>query len=403
MRSRTSTLPLHKLDKERNLLRMSKLPLRRRAGFSLVEIMVGLVIGMLAIIVMLQVFALSEGRKRTTTGGGDAQSNGAIMLYRLQHDISQAGYGLTSIRLFNCSATWAVASGATIATAVPLAPVTINPPVAIIPAGDTNTDTLLLVYGNGNGQPEGNIISAQAGSTVYTVQMPSSFTAGAAGAGDRVIAAPSPCGTLNLDRIAAVGANNVTVVAGTVGATDSPLYNLGPRPVVLAYAIRGGSLTVCDYMLNDCGTANTANSSIWVPIGSNIVSMRAVYGRDDVAAGSPVSTTVIQNANVNIWDKTQPTTACLWTRVAAISLVLVARSSQFEKELVTTTAINVGLPVNAPTWAQNSVAPIVAAGNLPPLGPDTAIDEPWKHYRYKVFQTVAPIRNVAWMGVPIGC
>jgi type IV pilus assembly protein PilW len=51
------------------------------AGFSLVEIMVGLAIGMLAVIVILQVFALSEGRKRTTTSGGDAQSNGA-------HDVS---------------------------------------------------------------------------------------------------------------------------------------------------------------------------------------------------------------------------------------------------------------------------------------------------------------------------
>lgn len=381
---------------------MSKLPLRRPAGFSLVEIMVGLVIGMLAIIVMLQVFALSEGRKRTTTGGGDAQSNGAIMLYRLQHDISKAGYGFTSIRLFNCSATWTVA-GTPITTAVPLAPVTINPAANIIPPGDTNTDTVLVMYGNGNGQTEGNVISAQTGNTVFTVQMPSSFTAGAAGIGDTVIAAPAPCGTLSLDRITAIGANNVTVAAGTAGAAGSPLYNLGPNPTVLAYAIRGGNLTVCDYMLNDCGTGSTTDSSIWVPIGSNIVSMRAVYGRDDVVAGSPVSTTVIQNANVNVWDKTQPTTACLWTRVAAVNLVLVARSSQFEKELVTTTAINTNLPNNAPTWAQNSVAPIVAAGNSPPLGPDTGIDEPWKHYRYKVFQTVAPIRNVAWMGVPIGC
>ncbi|MCX7179106.1 MAG: prepilin-type N-terminal cleavage/methylation domain-containing protein, partial [Proteobacteria bacterium] len=55
-------------------------------GFSLVEIMVGMVIGMLGIIVMMQIFALAEGQKRSTTGGGDAQNTGAIALYGLQRD-----------------------------------------------------------------------------------------------------------------------------------------------------------------------------------------------------------------------------------------------------------------------------------------------------------------------------
>ena len=47
-------------------------------GFSLVEIMVALVIGMLGIIVMMQVFAMFEAQKRTTTGGDDAISSGSI-------------------------------------------------------------------------------------------------------------------------------------------------------------------------------------------------------------------------------------------------------------------------------------------------------------------------------------
>ena len=88
-------------------------------GFSLVEIMVGLAIGMLAVIVILQVFALSEGRKRTTTSGGDAQSNGALMLYQLQQEIGQAGYGITAVNLMNCNLRWPVASGANIVTQVP--------------------------------------------------------------------------------------------------------------------------------------------------------------------------------------------------------------------------------------------------------------------------------------------
>lgn len=361
----------------------------RISGFSLVEIMVGLAIGMLAVIVILQVFALSEGRKRTTTSGGDAQSNGALMMYQLQHEIGQAGYGITAINLMNCNLRWPVASGANIATDVPLAPVTINPTTTIIPAGDLNTDRLLIVYGNGNGQPQGNVITAQA-APVYTVQMPSSFTPGDNGVGDKVIASPAACGNLIIDRVTAVSATTVTVATGAAGAA---LYNLGPTPTVLAYAVRGGNLTVCDYMLNDCGLdANKDNASIWVPIASNIASMKAQYARD---------TSGTMDAIPDVFDQTQPTTACGWARTSAIRVAIVARSSQYEKELVTTTTVNAGSPVNAPSWAGNDTNPIVA--NTGYLGPDAAADEPWKHYRYKVFQTVIPIRNVAWMGVPIGC
>ncbi|MBK8577811.1 MAG: hypothetical protein IPN78_05810 [Candidatus Accumulibacter sp.] len=36
----------------------------------------------------------------------------------------------------------------------------INPPTADVPAGDANTDTLLIAYGNGEGAPEGDVITA---------------------------------------------------------------------------------------------------------------------------------------------------------------------------------------------------------------------------------------------------
>ena len=120
----------------------------RSRGFSLVELMVGLVIGTIAILVVLQVFALSEGSKRTTTGGDDAQNAGAIALVLMQRDLRQAGYGISSVALLGCNLALPVpAPGtATAWTLNALAPVTINH--AGIPAGDANTDTLLLVYGS---------------------------------------------------------------------------------------------------------------------------------------------------------------------------------------------------------------------------------------------------------------
>jgi type IV pilus assembly protein PilW len=335
--------------------------LHRQTGFSLVEIMVGLVIGILGVIVMLQVFALSEERKRTTTSTGESQSDGVIALYQLQRDIGQAGYGFTALNLFNCTLTAPVG-----AVSIPLAPVIINPPTSIIPVADANSDTLLVSYGNTNGQPQGNPIAAQAG-TLYTVQMPSTFAVG-----DRVIAAPSACtANLILDSVTA-SASTLTVATGATGAN---LYNLGPGPKILAYAVRGGNLTVCDYAINNCSTVGSA----WVPIASNIVSLKAQYGRDTLTTVS----TADGFAKVDSYNQTTPSgtgAACGWTRIPAVRLALVARSSQYDKSLITAAA---------PTWAGGSI-------NL------SAFTD-WQHYRYKIFQAVVPIRNVAWMGVPAGC
>src|SRR4051812_23894850 len=66
-------------------------------GFTLIEILVGVIIGLLGTLIIFQVFAVSEGQKRTTTAGGDAQQNGAFSLYALEHDIRNAGGGISGI------------------------------------------------------------------------------------------------------------------------------------------------------------------------------------------------------------------------------------------------------------------------------------------------------------------
>jgi type IV pilus assembly protein PilW len=364
-------------------------PASRAHGFSLVELMVGMVISMLAIIVVLQVFSVFESRKRQVSNGGDAQTDGALAFQQMQRDIGQAGYGFSSASVFNCSIRWTPASGSALATPLKLAPVAINPGAAIIPAGDANTDTVLLMYGNTDGQPQGNAISAQATGS-YTVQMPTAFALK-----DRVIAAPAACAsTLVLDEISAISANSVNVKTGSSG---SVLYNLGPAPAILAYAIRGGKLTQCDYMQNDCGlAANKDNPSIWTPIAGNIVSMRAVYWRDTAAAGAMDG---IPDANGH--DQASPASGCDWARISAIGLALVSRNGEYDKDIVTATARNAPALANAPAWSENAAAPLI--GTAGSLGPDQAADEPWKHYRYKVLEAVIPIRNVAWMGAVSGC
>lgn len=364
--------------------------------------MVAVVIGMVASIVVLQLFTDSENRNRTSASSADAQSNGIMTLYQLQSNIARAGYGISSTRLINCNVTWQV-GGADITEPLLLAPVSINPKDASnndrIPAGDDNTDVLVVVYGNSDSQPEGNEISATSGS-VYTVRTQSMFAVG-----DRVIAAPDTCGTTNLviDRVTDSDAvtSEVTTNVGGAGRT---LFALGAGPdaanqppttamptngpSILVYAVRNGSLTVCDFSISDCSKpSNTGLTSVWAPIASNIVSMRAAYWRDNSAAWDGATA-----ADIAI-NQTQPTTACEWARVRGIHVALVSRSEDRDKVIVTGPS---GVtPV--PTWssaALNAAAPIDL----------TLTDPSWERYRYRAFEALVPLRNVTWMGSPpTGC
>ena len=362
-------------------------PLKPRpaAGFSLVEIMVGMVIGMFGLLIMMQVFSLAEEQKRTTTSGGDTQSTGAIALYGLQRDIRQAGYALSDAKMIGCNVV--LRTGVTLTA---MAPLTINH--ASIPAGDANTDTLLIAYGNTNGTPQGDGISSYATAgvnTVYNMQTPSSFSIN-----DRVIAAPatrlSPC-ALTLDTVLNIGtgANSQRVSVTTGAAGMSPggtLFNLGQSPKVYAYAIRGGDLTQCDYMTNDCSlAANTTNSAIWVQIGGNVASLRAEYGRD---------TTAPMDGFVDVFDQTAPTTACTFARVSAARIALIARSAQLERTAVTTVA---------PAWEGTTVQTATPPTNPTAYPIDLSGNTTWQNYRYKIFQTVVPLRNLAWAGAQTGC
>ncbi len=70
------------------------LRIKANAGFSLVDVMVGMVIALLGVIIIFQVFAVSEGIKRTTTSGGEALQNGATALFSMERLLKEAGYGL---------------------------------------------------------------------------------------------------------------------------------------------------------------------------------------------------------------------------------------------------------------------------------------------------------------------
>lgn len=70
---------------------------RSQSGFTIIELMVGMVIGLIATVVIMQTFSNFEGNKRSTTGISDAQTNGSIGLYMIQRELQFAGYGIPAV------------------------------------------------------------------------------------------------------------------------------------------------------------------------------------------------------------------------------------------------------------------------------------------------------------------
>jgi Tfp pilus assembly protein PilW len=66
---------------------------KSQAGFSITDVMVGMVLSLIATIIIFQVFAVSESNKRNTTGGGNAQQNGVAGLFTIERGLRLAGYG----------------------------------------------------------------------------------------------------------------------------------------------------------------------------------------------------------------------------------------------------------------------------------------------------------------------
>lgn len=70
--------------------------MKRERGVSMVEMLVGVAIGMISIVVVMETYVNFEGRKRANTTGNDATTAGAHALFQLTREIQTAGYGITT-------------------------------------------------------------------------------------------------------------------------------------------------------------------------------------------------------------------------------------------------------------------------------------------------------------------
>lgn len=373
-------------------------------GFGLVEILVAVLIGMFGVLIMMQVLATSEEQKRTTTSGNDALNEGILALYALQSDVQSAGNGVTDPLLLGCNLTLRTVPST---LTIPLAPVLINTVGTAtfpLPAADANTDTLFVFSSRGAGSPQGDKVTG-AGNQI---QNPPAYNVNDMVVWVRMDNSTNPpkrlepC-NLTLDRVAAVdaAARTVTLASGAVMNPADYIFNFGQAYRANGYAVRNGNLTLCDYSNAAKGCDQVQN---WVAINNNIVSLRAQYGRDISPAIPPAvpapgaAQPLGMDGVIDVYDVPDPTLAmgyCDRVRISAVRLALTSRSAVMERDAVTGVG---GIP--APVWeGSNANVPLGSAA-----APITLSANPnWTFFRYRVFQSVMPIRNVSWLGKVSSC
>jgi len=160
------------------------------------------------------------------------------------------------------------------------------------------------------------------------------------------------------------------------------------------YSISGNGTTM---QLRQYGAVAPGTTPLSMADG--IVALRAQYG---VAADAttPTVTTWVGTDSGSAWTSTWAPgslTQANARRIRAIRILVVARAGNREATEVTAACGSVGFTSGpCPSGGANETDLTLPAINLSGLQWATA-DE-WKHYRYKTYLTVVPIRNILWNG-----
>jgi type IV pilus assembly protein PilW len=357
----------------------------RRAGFSLAELMVGLSLGMLALLAMSQVYLAFHFQHRGTDSDIGAQTSAMNALYAIERDLLQAGNGLADSRLLGCAARRD--SGASLTLA----------PAQIVAGNEGGPDTLRLLLGDSRAAPTRMAAALAPGAAVIAVGSTLGMRAGdvmALQQDDRPCALVRIGGVdsvLQARRVAEDGnaPQNQKDAVGASGYTaDAMAFNLGQFATV-SYSINGA-------VLQRTRIAYPGAVAVSENIASGIVSLRLQYGFDTRPGDQP-------RLEVDTWSATMMDADRSgvsgdrgdWQRMGGLRLAVVARSPfRLAAGPGGVCGATVKDAVNAPAWqaTQADGSPGRSAISLAHV-PD------WRCYRYRVAETVVPLRNVIW-GTP---
>jgi type IV pilus assembly protein PilW len=382
------------------------LKLARQRGAGIVETMVGILIGMIVVLVIYNIFAVSERYKRDTIGASDAQATGLYAQFVLAREIANGGNGISSAinNLLSCAN-------------VALRPI----PVLITDGGAASvSDRVQTIYSTASrvnwpvyfvGASTSALYPAMSTATdPFYVQSPNGFRLN-----DRVIvigdpsAAPGtgPCEATTITNTPVPDGNGVVRINHAATAIYNPttakIVNLGPT----ADATQQTLFDVLNGQLRSTNLA--AVPPIANPIAQNVVLLKAQYGVDclnnGVISWTPATAVnlcgdplVAQGtsgpvmytpASVQAFDR------FALRRIRAIRIGIVVRSD--EPELPKGPTDPQHGPVNqSMVLFDCSTHNTACQGRV--LLDNTVLTD---YYRFRTYETVIPLRNPIWNWDPI--
>lgn len=382
-------------------------PGQTQRGFGLVETMVGLVIGLIAVLVIYQVFNVAEGFKRNTTAAGEAQSTGLFSTFLLGMELANSGTAMadSAADLAACPDTGNIATS--------FRPI----PILITDGGggtvNPNADSFVVNY---------SIASTLTSTAMFNYRDPVAKTttyapgdafniqsAGGFHVGDLIVSinpALPDCRSSKITAVSLTGIQtvdlygNLTDVANvTITHTGTPisydgdgrpglsmLFNMGPadRAQKIRYSLNNGVLYSTPLL--DANGQPLA-SPVGNPIASNVVMMKVEYGIDsDLDALGLLDTWVQATANAG-WDAAAllPGTVTKINQIKAIRIGIIVQSEQFDQTLG---------DYNWVLFDCNNVNKALCPGRL--SGTIGASAAPPGNWRFRKYETIIPLRNAIW-------
>lgn len=354
-------------------------------GFSLIELLIGLVISLIATLAISNVFSQFESGKRRIGAGADAQTNASLAVFSIQRDLQNAGYGLPVFKKttpFNCPLSTKITQDT---IEMDLSPV-------LITDGGNTRDEIRVRYGTASlggayiDLTSITINGANANGMLFENTNIKQFTDGdvillqdaeKCSLGKATVNATSGALTGVTSLTTAIGNDRVVTANPT---TTTVLANLGQWNEY-KFKIEDS------YELSRTGgypSAATFPDKTAVPIVSGIVALQAQYGVSDAALNT--------NRIANWVDATDDfaiggITLAKRNLIKAVRVAVVAQDGAMQKT-------NVSQACNGAAAGLNKVC--IWINDTTPKSVDLSAIPNWQRYRYKVYETAIPLRNVLW-------
>jgi type IV pilus assembly protein PilW len=367
---------------------ISTAPARQR-GFSLVELMVGMLVSLLCMLAIMAAFALYEGKKRTTTSGNDAQQNGSYALYTLERQLRTAGSSIVqgyNYGLWGCPVT--------AYTTTPTGKIQTLPAQSALPSPFTSsgwpltTRLVPVLIASGGSNPDViGVVGGNSALQVFKIAIAGTPTTSSVAVGNSlgIMTGDYLLGTLSDGTCALAhltSSSTATQVSGTtltLDAANSPatglqkatyLFDAGTAPMFTLFGIDASTNSLVSYDLLQRPVNGQAAAV--TPIADGIVQMKALYGIQTSSGISWVQPT--GTYSIGTLTASSSAASSAMGQIKAIRIAIIAQSR---------------LPERSSDYVNKN--PIVLFQDL-----DSTLQytfTPNTQYRYQVYDTTIPVRN----------